>query len=673
MNDSLNSLSSPSLTSAPSARPMASLAALTALLATTSLAAAAPRIPTVHTVHTSVDEARACLPLPGGGALVGTGGGLVRLDATGAITGSWTAGDGLPGTRIESLVELSAFTTSTAAPAPLTATTPLGELWIGTDDGAARVSFSASGNLQIRSRHGDRQVRDVARLGNFIYFATWSGGVQRIVDGPAATAVPTPVPFRGAKLTGPRAQVSSLAVLGGTLYAGTAAGLYQLAGNQLVPAPLDDPRERPAERLAISALHAEGDTLWIATPDGLFARRGDGHLRHLGGGDLRAVASLGGELVVAGIAEGLERVDRGRLVALPGAPRALTVAQAIGVRGDAVCTGGLEGAWLRGSAEAPWIRAAHRAGPPSNDISALAADGERLWVGTFDRGLALYERGSWRALSHPDIDGRVNAILVEPRPAKSGTSARVWIATANGLSSIDGDDVTRLARADGMPGRGVLALTLLSGGRLLAGTSYGAVIVDGGRSRPARLGPKGGELGNVWAVAQAADGAIWLGTTTGLYRGREGGTTEADWQRFSLASGHLADDWVTALVARGNDVYAGTYKGGIVKLTPGPAPATPPPPSAAPSSAPAPAALSAPLPTALAPFVATPLHEGWINPGGLAFDGNRLLASTMDGLFLGDGASWTKLPGLPGVDVTAAVRLGATLFVSTRRGLAELR
>ena len=56
------------------------------------------------------------------------------------------------------------------------------------------------------------------------------------------------------------------------------------------------------------------------------------------------------------------------------------------------------------------------------------------------------------------------------------------------------------------------------------------------------------------------------------------------------------------------------------------------------------------------------------------------LAATMEGLFSLD-VSTPAAPafptaaqaGLPGVDVTAAVRIGRTLYVSTRRGLAELR
>lgn len=643
-------------------------------------------------VHSSLDEARACTPLAAGGALVGTAGGLVRLDATGGIAQVWTASDGLPGTRIESISDAEH-----------------GALWIGTDNGVAKLD--ATGQKILLAQRG-RSIRDVVTFAGTTYLATWSGGVRKL--GAPGASDSTAVPLAAGKWSGPRAQVSSLAVAGGALYAGTAAGLFQLVGGKLIAVPVSRPDRADSvdaatmAPIAITSLYGDGDTLWIASDDGLYARRPDGEVRSFGGGELRRVTAIDGAIAVAGLIEGLQRVERGRLVAFPGAPRQLTVAQALSGRAQALCTGGLDGAWLRGGGESTaWIAAARRQGPPSNDISALAADGDRLWVGTFDRGLAVLERGAWRPLSHPALDARVNALLVERRPAKP---SRLWVATANGLSLVSLPEaaggaatsaagaatavqVRRLARDDGMPGRGVLALTLLADGRLLAGTSYGAVLVDAralpegaALPRPRRLGAKsadGASLGNVWAVAQARDGAVWLGTTTGLYRGSADAVGAEPWLRFSLATGHLEDDWVTALAVRGDRVYAGTYKGGVVALDK--AIATPSP------SAAAPGALAAPSPTPVvaappsAAFRSTRGRAGWINPGGLTVDDGALLIATMDGLFTGGlgspaasppparSPSTSALPGLPGVDVTATARLGAVLYVATRRGLAELR
>ena len=85
----------------------------------------------VKTVETNTSEVRACLPLDGGDALIGTGGGLVRVDEKGAPRGVWTASDGLPGTRIDGITQVGA------------------EIWIATDGGAAKISADADGGVTI--------------------------------------------------------------------------------------------------------------------------------------------------------------------------------------------------------------------------------------------------------------------------------------------------------------------------------------------------------------------------------------------------------------------------------------------------------------------------------------------------------------------------------------------
>jgi hypothetical protein len=597
------------------------LAAL-AVLATTAPAAA-------RTVFTNTDEVRACLPLAGGDTLVGTGGGLLRVDAAGAVQRVWTASDGLPGTRIDALVADGE------------------RVWIGTDAGIAQLAGGS-----VEQAVTTRPVRDIVRWHDAVYLATWDGGVITLGGAPVAM---------NGGAAAPRARVAALAVAGGTLWAGTAAGLYRMRSGRL------DHVDGPAE---VAALVADGDQLWIGAPDGVWRVDG-GTPRGLGGGDVRHLAIVDGVVMAAGT-DGLTTVDHGRIVTLAGAPRGF--AQALGAAHGAVCTGGLDGLWLRApraataatTATAAWRHAPRAGGPPSSDISAIAADGPRLWVGTFDQGLATYEpeRG-WRRITAPGLDARINAIVVEPRAA----GAHIWIATAEGIAVLDatGTVVTRLGRHDGLPSRSVLSLARLADGRIVAGTSVGAAFVDGGtvhRVGPRVPGDKG--IGNVWAIAEAA-GALWLGTTTGLYRGPATGWTTKDgaddpatlvvppgaapdplgplpqerWQRLSVATRHLQDDWVTALAVRGDVVWAGTYNGGIARID---------------------------------GDVATQLGGGWINPAGLTWDGDRLLAATMQGLVAGDGrtTAWTTTRELPGRDVTGTVRVGRTLWVATRRGLAAL-
>ena len=129
----------------------------------------------VAAVYTDVGEARACLPLDHG-ALVGTGGGLVKLDDDGAIGRVWTALDGLPGTRIEVIAELG------------------GQIWIGTDGGGARLAGDG-----FADAFTSRDVRGFARLGDTLYAATWDGGVLDVGHGP--------IQFRGVTMAGPVARL----------------------------------------------------------------------------------------------------------------------------------------------------------------------------------------------------------------------------------------------------------------------------------------------------------------------------------------------------------------------------------------------------------------------------------------------------------------------------------
>lgn len=577
----------------------------------------------VQTVHTDTREVRACAPLADG-ALVGTGGGLMRVDVRGRQTKLWTASDGLPGTRIE-MVERDGDGDG---------------WWIGADDGGARVRV-VGGKLVVDRRVAGGAMHDVVRHGGVLYAATWKG-VMKLGASGNGVAIPFKGGVAGAKAA--RLRVAAVASADGSLWAGTAAGLFVLRGGVMESVTLPGAHASAG----VTSLLADGDALWIATSDGLFVRDSDG-ARRVGEGAMTQVAKIGGAVVVAGLGSGLQKVDRGRLVRLDGAPRGMALTQAVSEHDGALCAGGLDGLWLKPKFGAVWLAApATDAGLPSNDVSALAVEGARLWVGTFDKGLAVHERGTWRVVAHPDLDGRINAILVEQHVA--GKNARVWVGTAAGLMSLDGPDaknVTRLTRRDGLPGRSVLSLAQLHDGRVIAGTSTGAVIVDAGRAIP--VGPAGTAIGNVWAVAEDVDGMLWLGTTTGVWRGPSTAEGKVDrgaaWARLSVASGHLSDDWVMGIVAHERSVFVGGYKGGVVRFD-----------------------LDGD-----GGLKATRIGDGWVNPSGLAWDASELLVSTQEGLRIGDGASaWETVAGLPGKDVTATVRIGDVRWIATRRGLVEL-
>jgi ligand-binding sensor domain-containing protein len=272
-------------------------------------------------------------------------------------------------------------------------------------------------------------------------------------------------------------------------------------------------------------------------------------------------------------------------------------------------------------------------------VNAIARDGDRLWVGTYDHGLAVLEKGAWKTVSGDGLDDRINAIATQT----IGGKTRVWVGTTRGLVRIDGATRTVLDAANGLPSNDVHSLAAISGGKLLVGTSKGAAIVDG--SDVTLLGKKQGlKIGAAWSVAEGPGGSLLVGANTGLYVRAKGAKK---WERLSVLGGQLADDWVTAISVNGDDVFVGTYAGGVAKLT-------------------------FPKKTGDA-IVAEQLGGGYVNLAGLHVVGTTLYAATMDGLLVRalDDAAWRKpAKASLGVDVTGvALAPGGGLWVASRRGL----
>jgi ligand-binding sensor domain-containing protein len=260
-------------------------------------------------------------------------------------------------------------------------------------------------------------------------------------------------------------------------------------------------------------------------------------------------------------------------------------------------------------------------GLPSNDVSAVVADERGTWVGTFDQGLSRLERG--RFITMAGVDKRIDALVLDRK------SDRVWVGTARGLFAVD-DGVGHAV----LPGDEVHALAAREGGGVIAGTSHGAVIVDA--NTIARIGPKQGvDIPSVTAVLEH-DGTLFLGTTGGLFIGRG-----RKFERLSLASGHLPDDWVTALATSGDAIYVGTYNAGVVRLEKGKG------------------------------WRAVRLGGDYVNPAGLCVDGHTLYVATMDGLWTStNGSRLTRRDGgALGADVTGVAVSPVGTFVASRRGL----
>lgn len=566
-------------------------------------------------VITDARDVRACLPLDGGAVLAATGGGLLLVRADGTARAPWTALDGLPETRVHAVLRDG------------------DRLWIGTEGGLASARLRGE-RIEVERSIAGKPVRSLALHDGAIFAATWGSGVMRL------SANDRLEPVRATE-----SRFAALAEHAGSLYAGAPSGLYRLADDELTPV-----RGAPT---SIWTLASHADRLWIGGVTGL-ASMARGRFQPESDADVRALAPHGDALLAGTFGQGALEIRRGRVRTLAGLSAAPFV-QAVSASGDTRCAGGPDGLFVQHAGSA-W-RAARIPELASNDVSAIARDGDRLWIGTFDRGLALLEGQRAARVRDPAVDDKINALAVDH------AGARVWVGTARGLALVepraDGFHVTRYGEADGLPSSDIHAVTTLSSGGALVGTARGAAIIEDGRVT-ALTEKRGIPPGGVWAVAETADGTLLLGTSRGLLVGdaerrgvvfhgapRSAEAATRSWIQLTMATGDLEDDWITALAVHGRTIFAGTYNAGVTRIVMGDD----------------------------GSFTAAHLGGGYVNTGGLLVSQGTLYAATMNGLLMrpaaGEGAWQTAARAAPGKDVTAVIAAGDRLWIASRRGLAR--
>lgn len=283
------------------------------------------------------------------------------------------------------------------------------------------------------------------------------------------------------------------------------------------------------------------------------------------------------------------------------------------------------------------------AGLPTSDISAVARDDARLFVGTFDRGLFVV---SGDAIERVDfgVNPNINAL------AWDATAQALWVGTARGASRCEAALGRPLACRRVGQSVAVHALLVTRGGSIVAGGEQGVSVFGRGGRTERELGAKQrAPFRAVWALSESEQGVLYVGTTNGLFFTKTSALQRQPldgappFQRISFVSGELPDDWVTALATTADRLAVGTYNAGLsmfrevgAKLE------------------------SADFDTSL----------GYVNPAGLALlsDG-RIAVATMDGLRVGTPGQFRTVPTL-GRDVTGVLPTSSgEYWIASRRGL----
>jgi len=191
-------------------------------------------------------------------------------------------------------------------------------------------------------------------------------------------------------------------------------------------------------------------------------------------------------------------------------------------------------------------------------VYALACDLRgRIWVGTLNHGVAVFNGRDWRRYAPPDgpIGCRVFALAVCP------TSGGVWMATEAGLARYEQGRWAYYTRANGLPSDQATALAFAPNGILYVGTQCDGIavasprddyrswrVVPGPASPPRTLRGAGLPSDLINCLLVTRDGTAWAGTAAGLAHSGDGGLTwrfrrGGDWKdkAFGQFTGGLAD------------------------------------------------------------------------------------------------------------------------------------
>jgi ligand-binding sensor domain-containing protein len=494
---------------------------------------------------------------------------------------------------------------------------PVGEtIWLATAGGLVRASQDLIEEARFTTLDGLPSVDlwALAAKDDLLYVASAVGVIEiRITSG-------RPV---DARLLGmPRAR--AVALVDGVLWAGSWGTLARWDGARFLPL-VNLP-------LQVNRIVADGKRLWVASAQGLLRIDGDqlkwfqkkdglpdDFVWDVGDG---VVETMGGPAIL----------ERDFVAPQPGPTRRRRPIPFL----DGQLLLDENGLTRKGMRLRPL-------GLPSPDVTALAVGDDALYVGTFDRGVAVvrWQRDEGTLSIEPIeglIDARINALAVRRE--------ELWVATARGASRVRAGTITHFTTADGLPSDHVNAI-VADGDIVRLATTHGYVEIG-----PAGIKPVTVETGlpvtRLYALARGSDGALWVGGARGAAR------LGSEWSTARALTGELPDDFVTALLPFGDDLWVGTYASGLARRT------------------------SARVWTQLAE---PEIPSNWINPGALAAWRERIWAGTVErGLMVsprqrpGDREGrWTTLvEGLPSADVTALAADDDGLWVGTRGGVARV-
>lgn len=462
----------------------------------------------------------ALLPMPtlrverwGGGEVSAVGlspDGLFTAGAFGVLDGSGDITAGLP------TLQVSAFTLWRGRPV---AGLAAGGLFLRRDRAweEARTGFGILHVRDLRETPGGELLIG-AREG--LFRAAWGANIMERLDG---------IPVRSIA-TGP----------GGLLFAGGEQGLRRLAGVQATEVPTPDPW--------VDGVAVMGKELVVLTPKGMARGPLEGPLLPVSGAEDASAFAVFGAQVFA-VCEGrllrFETSGRPSEELLPSKVIKVLVSEGV------LFADTETGLFRRGNSGWTLARPRPASLPPGPcHVNALAMQDGRLVVGLFNGGLATGSPNgnswTWNAMPGSAAWG-VNALL--------NAGGTLHVASLRGVARLEGG---KLRPVEPLDAGAAFSLASTRDG-VAMGFGQG-VLLPGSRLLSAFHGLPGNQA---LALAQGPGESdlLFVGTPSGL--GAILGSRVV-W-RTTVGDGKLPHPWVTALAYHGEDLFVGTYGGGVVR------------------------------------------------------------------------------------------------------------
>ena len=456
-----------------------------------------------------------CIAKNGDGLVVGTTGGLVIMNTCGKQVM-------LPGTPIRQIVSDGAT-----------------GFFIASDKGLFHFEDG------VLSKLWDEPVTSILVQKRSLFIGGLGGRIAKYYRNMVADYVKLPS----------QSPVHSIVCDNGRLLAATVQGLWSFEKSKYEEEKLSD----DSLHEVITSVASLGGRLFAGTPAGLFEHRKGWQRLGRGQSGSIHVNSLTsddkGTIYVATAGDGLYRLHRHRLGHIA---NSVEFATAIALQGKQLVVGTISKGVLRQNKTRYPLYTLDEE-PPGNAITSLAfaEETKTLVVGTFDNGVGLSKDDEWQHYRAEDGVIASNWISHVASPGK-GILLRHSDGTVH--CRYTGDHFRQLGPKDGWPKEWTSSLGTC-GWRSWAGT-YSAFFLRSANSWRT-VNPKPTLHGNIILDVALLDEEAWVAThRNGLYRWN---ALEDKWRKYTLGSG-LTDTWITCVQSFNGEIWAGTFSGGICRL-----------------------------------------------------------------------------------------------------------